>query len=226
MKYRRLFTLGLCLMLGLSVFAQGTKKDNKKTDLSKEIKLESTVRYGKLDNGMTYYIKANKMPEKRAEFQIAVNAGSILEREDQLGLAHFTEHMGFNGTKQFPGNELTSELQKNGITFGRDDNAYTAFDQTVYTLTLPTDKPELFNLGLKVLDGWASGMLMTDKQIDDERGVIIEEWRLGQGAQERMRRATWPIIFKGSRYAERLPIGTVENLKTFKYSSIRDFYKK
>lgn len=222
MKYRRLFTLGLCLMLCLSVFAQGGKK----VDLSKEIKLESTVRYGKLANGMTYYIKANKMPEKRAEFQIAVNAGSILEEEDQLGLAHFTEHMGFNGTKQFPGNELISELQKNGITFGRDNNAYTAFDQTVYMLTLPTDKPELFNLGLRVLGGWASGMLMTDSQIDDERGVIIEEWRLGQGAQERMRRQTWPIIFKGSRYAERLPIGTVENLQTFKYKSIRDFYKK
>ena len=226
MKYKSVFTLGLCLVLGLGVFAQGTKKDNKKTDLSKEIKLESTVRYGKLDNGMTYYIKANKMPENRAEFRIAVNAGSILETEDQLGLAHFTEHMGFNGTKQFPGNELTSELQKNGITFGRDDNAYTAFDETVYELTLPTDNPELFNLGLKVLDGWASGMLMTDSQIDDERGVIIEEWRLGQGASERMRRTTWPIIFKGSRYAERLPIGTVENLQTFKYSSIRNFYKK
>ncbi len=226
MNYRKLCTLGLFLLLGLSVFAQGVKKDSKKVDLNKEITLEGTVRYGKLDNGMTYYIKANKMPENRAEFQIAVNAGSILEREDQLGLAHFTEHMGFNGTKQFPGNELTSELQKNGITFGRDDNAYTGFDQTVYTLTLPTDKPELFNLGLKVLDGWASGMLMTEKQIDDERGVIIEEWRLGQGAQERMRRATWPIIFKGSRYADRLPIGTVENLRTFQYSSIRDFYKK
>ncbi len=221
MNYKRLFTLGLCLIICVSIFAQG-----KKVDLSKEIKLESTVRYGKLDNGMTYYIKANKMPEKRAEFQIAVNAGSILEEEDQLGLAHFTEHMGFNGTKQFPGNELISTLQKNGITFGRDNNAYTAFDQTVYTLTLPTDNEELFNLGLRVLGGWASGMLMTDKQIDDERGVIIEEWRLGQGAQERMRRQTWPIIFKGSRYAERLPIGTVENIQNFKYKSIRDYYKK
>ncbi|MBR1768995.1 MAG: insulinase family protein [Bacteroidales bacterium] len=225
MKYKNLFTLGLCLVLGLGVFAQGSKKKDK-VDLSKEIKLESTVRYGVLDNGMKYYIKANKMPENRAEFRIAVNAGSVLEESDQLGLAHFTEHMGFNGTKQFPGNELTSELQKNGITFGRDDNAYTGFDQTVYELTLPTDNPDLFNLGLKVLDGWASGMLMTDSQIDDERGVIIEEWRLGQGADERMRRQTWPIIFKGSRYAERLPIGTVENLQTFKYSSIRNFYKK
>ena len=219
MKKRSFLVISLCLLFGTTGFSQS------KVDLNQEMKLESTVRYGKLDNGMTYYVKANKKPEKRAEFYLAVNAGSILETEDQLGLAHFTEHMGFNGTLQFPGNDLTDALQKEGITFGRDDNAFTAFDQTVYQLTLPTDKPELFNLGLKVLGGWANGMLMTDSQIDDERGVIIEEWRLGQGAQDRLRRKTWPIILKGSRYADRLPIGTVENLRTFKYSSIRNFYK-
>lgn len=226
MNFKNVFTLGLCVLLGLGVFAQPGKKGESKIDLNKEIKLESTVRYGKLENGMTYYIKANKMPENRAEFQLAVNAGSVLEEEDQRGLAHFTEHMGFNGTKQFPGNELTSELQKNGITFGKDDNAYTAFDQTVYTLTLPTDKPELFNLGLKVLDGWSSGMLMAAGEIDAERGVITEEWRLGQGASDRMNQKTWPIIFKGSKYAERLPIGTYDNLQNFKYSSIRNYYQK
>lgn len=224
MKKRSLLAISLCLILSTTGFSQ-SKKDSK-VDLSQEMKLESTVRYGKLDNGMTYYVKSNKKPENRAEFRLAVNAGSVLEEEDQRGLAHFTEHMGFNGTLQFPGNDLTDALQKEGITFGRDDNAYTSFDETVYELTLPTDKPELFNLGLKVLGGWANGMLMTDSQIDDERGVIIEEWRLGQGADERMRRQTWPVVLKGSKYAERLPIGTVENLKTFKYSSIRNFYKK
>ena len=223
MRKRSFLVIGLCLLMASTGFAQ-TKSSS--VDLNKEMKLEGTVRYGKLDNGMTYYIKANKKPEKRAEFQLAVNAGSVLETEDQRGLAHFTEHMGFNGTRQFHGNALTNELQKNGITFGRDDNAYTAFDQTVYQLTLPTDKPELFDLGLKVLDGWASGMLMAADEIDAERGVIIEEWRTGQGADERMRAKTWPIMLKGSKYADRLPIGTVENLKNFKYSSIRNFYHK
>ena len=174
MRKTWLLTIGLCLLISSTGFSQQTKKTSSKVDLSENIKLEGTVRYGKLANGMTYYIKQNKKPENRAEFQLAVNAGSVLETDAQQGLAHFTEHMGFNGTKQFPGNTLTDQLQKQGITFGRDDNAYTAFDQTVYTLTLPTDKPELFDMGLKVLDGWASGMLMTDKEINDERGVIIE----------------------------------------------------
>lgn len=222
MRKRSFLLVGLCLLISLTGYSQ-TKSS--KIDLNQEIKLESTVRYGKLDNGMTYYIKANKKPENRADFYLAVNAGSVLETEDQRGLAHFTEHMGFNGTKQFPGNTLTDELSKNGITFGRDDNAYTAFDQTVYQLTLPTDKPELFNLGLKVLDGWASGMLMAGTEIDAERGVIIEEWRGNRGAQERMRAKIWPIILKGSKYADRLPIGTLDNLQNFKYSSIRNFYK-
>lgn len=223
MKKRSFLVIGLCLLMCSTSFAQ-TKTSS--VDLNKEMKLEGTVRYGKLDNGMTYYIKANKKPEKRAEFQLAVNAGSVLETEDQRGLAHFTEHMGFNGTKQFPGNSLIDILQQNGIAFGRDDNAYTAFDQTVYQLTLPTDKPELFDLGLKVLDGWASGMLMAGDEIDAERGVIIEEWRTGQGADERMRSKIWPIVLKGSKYADRLPIGTLENLQNFKYSSIRNFYLK
>lgn len=219
MKKRSFLVIGLCLLVSTIGFSQS------KVDLNQEMKLEGTIRYGKLENGMTYYVKSNKKPEKRAEFYLAVNAGSVLETEDQRGLAHFTEHMGFNGTLQFPGNELIDALQKEGITFGRDNNAYTAFDQTVYNLTLPTDNPDLFNLGLKVLGGWASGMLMSDSQIDDERGVIIEEWRGRLGADERLRQQTWPVILKGSMYADRLPIGTVENLKTFKYSSIRNFYK-
>lgn len=223
MKKRSILAIGLCLLLSATGFSQNKSS---KVNLSQEMKLEGTIRYGKLDNGMTYYVKSNKKPENRAEFYLAVNAGSVLEEEDQLGLAHFTEHMGFNGTKQFPGNELIDALQKEGITFGRDNNAYTAFDQTVYNLTLPTDKPELFNLGLKVLDGWASGMLMMANQIDDERGVIIEEWRGGRGADDRMRQKFWPVILKGSRYADRLPIGTLENLQNFKYSSIRNYYQK
>lgn len=220
MRQKSLFTLALCLVLGFGVFAQ-------KVDLSKEMKLDGTVRYGKLSNGMTYYIKSNKKPENRIEFRLAVNAGSVLETEDQRGLAHFTEHMAFNGTKHYPGNELTNALQKEGITFGRDDNAYTSFDETVYELSLPNDpsRPELVEMGFKVMDGWASAMLMVGKEIDAERGVIIEEWRGNRGAGDRLRTKTWPIILKGSKYADRLPIGTLENLQTFPYSSIRNFYK-
>jgi len=225
MKRRFLLVLGLCLALTITAFAQKGGKSSSKIDLNEKIKLDSKVRYGKLANGMTYYIKSNKYPEKRADFQIAINAGSVLENEDQLGLAHFTEHMGFNGTRQYPGNSLVSSLQKEGIAFGRDDNAYTSFDQTVYQVTLPTDKPELFDMGLKILDGWGAGMLMSEKEINAERGVIIEEWRLGQGASDRLRKKTWPLVFKGSRYADRLPIGTLENLQTFKPESIRNFYK-
>ena len=226
MKSKLLLVMVLCLTIVTTGFAQpGAKKEKKALDLNEEIKLDGKVRYGKLSNGLTYYVRANKKPENRADFQIAVNAGSVLEEKDQLGLAHFTEHMGFNGTKQFPGNTLIDNLEKEGIVFGREINAYTGFDQTVYMVTLPTDKPELFDMGLKILDGWAFGMLMTDKEIEKERGVITEEWRLGQGAQDRLRMKTWPTMLKGSLYAERLPIGTYESLQNFKPEAIRRFYK-
>ncbi len=186
---------------------------------------DTTVKIGKLENGLTYYIKSNKKPEKRAIFYLSVNAGSILETDDQVGLAHFTEHMGFNGTKQYPNNTLVSELEKKGIVFGREINAYTSFNETVYYVTLPTDDSTMFNMGLKILDGWAFGMLMAEEEIDKERGVIIEEWRTRGGAGERMRQITLPVELKNSKYINRLPIGTLENLQNFKYASIRNFYK-
>lgn len=228
MKNRILLVALLCLAIVTTGFAQGAKTSAKKSEikLDEQIKLDGKVRYGKLANGLTYYVRSNKKPENRAEFQIAVNAGSVLEEADQLGLAHFTEHMGFNGTKHYPGNEMIDALEKQGIVFGREINAYTGFDQTVYTVTLPTDKKELFSMGLKILDGWASGMLLTTTEIEKERGVITEEWRMGQGAQDRLRSKTWPTMLKGSLYAERLPIGTFESLKNFKPESLRRFYKK
>ena len=212
-----LFTVIICFV-GFVLTAQNI-------DLNQPLPVNSKVKIGKLDNGLTYYIQANQKPEKRAMFYIAVNAGSVLETEDQVGLAHFAEHMGFNGTKQFPGNSMVDQLEKRGIVFGREINAYTSFDETVYYVTLPTDDEELFNMGLKILDGWAFGMLMTGDEIDKERGVIIEEWRVRGGAGDRMRDKTLPIELKGSLYANRLPIGTLENLQQFKYSSIRNFYK-
>ena len=222
MKSRIFSVLALCLLISTTGFAQNKKAVN----LDEQIKLNGKVRTGKLANGLTYYVRANNKPANRAEFQIAVNAGSVLEEANEQGLAHFTEHMGFNGTKHYPGNTMIDDLEKEGIVFGREINAYTGFDQTVYMVTLPTDNSRLFDMGLKILDGWASGMLMTGEEIDKERGVIIEEWRMSQGGSERLRAKTWGTMLKGSKYAERLPIGTLESLENFKYEDIRGFYQK
>ena len=223
MKSRIFSVLALCLLISTTGFAQNK---NSKVNLDEQIKLNGKVRTGKLANGLTYYVRANNKPANRAEFQIAINAGSVLEEANEQGLAHFTEHMGFNGTKHYPGNTMIDDLEKEGIVFGREINAYTGFDQTVYMVTLPTDNERLFDMGLKILDGWASGMLMTGEEIDKERGVIIEEWRMSQGGSERLRAKTWGTMLKGSKYAERLPIGTLESLETFKYEDIRGFYNK
>lgn len=193
-------------------------------DLTAPINPDPNVRVGKLENGMTYYLRANKKPEKRAEFMLAVNAGSMQENEDQLGLAHFTEHMGFNGMEGFPGNEVVSELQKIGVAFGADLNAYTSFDETVYMVQLPTDDDKFLNMGIDILYGWAAALLFDHQEIDDERGVITEEYRMGLGADDRMRKKWFPVLFTDSRYADRLPIGTLEIIQGFKYQTIKDFY--
>lgn len=227
MKSRIFLVIALCLSIATTGFAQmGLGASKKAINLNEEIKLDGKVRTGTLANGLTYYVRANNKPENRAEFQIAINAGSVLEEPNEVGLAHFAEHMNFNGSKQFPGNTMIDELEKKGIVFGRQINAYTGFDQTVYTLTLPTDDKALFDMGLKILDGWAFGALMTGEEIDKERGVIIEEWRMSQGGAERLRAKTWATMLQGSKYAERLPIGTLDRLENFEYSDIRGFYKK
>lgn len=193
-------------------------------DLNAPINPDPNVKIGKLDNGMTYYIRANKKPENRVEFRLAVNAGSCQENEDQRGLAHFTEHMAFNGIKGYPNNTMISELQKIGVTFGIGINAYTSFDETVYELTMPNDKPEYIQMGLDILNGWANGLLYDSKEIESERGVIAEEYRMGLGASDRMQKVWWPVLFKDSRYAVRMPIGLIEVINGFKHQTIKDFY--
>ncbi|MBQ3580470.1 MAG: insulinase family protein [Bacteroidales bacterium] len=216
----------LFALLGCTaVFAQTEKSKEKKTDLTAKVPVDKKVKIGKLDNGLTYYIRANKKPENRVQFRLVTNAGSVLEDDDQQGLAHFCEHMAFNGTEYYKGNEMISELQKNGIEFGRGINAWTAFDETVYYVDLPSDKPEMVEMGFKILDGWASKLLFTPEEIEHERGVIIEEWRGGLGAQERLQKATFPILLKGSQYALRLPIGKEEIIRNFKRDVIVRFYK-
>ncbi|WP_338764661.1 insulinase family protein [Massilia sp. METH4] len=183
------------------------------------------VKVGKLPNGLTYYIQKNGKPEKRLELRLVVKAGSILEDEDQLGLAHFTEHMAFNGSTNFKRHELVSYLQSIGVKFGRDLNAYTSFDQTVYMLPIPTDSKEAVAKGFLVLEDWAHGITFNDADIESERGIVLEELRMGKGANDRMNQVLYPKLFNGSRYAERLPIGKAEVLRTFKPEAIRRFYR-
>lgn len=183
------------------------------------------VTVGKLANGLTYYIQKNGKPENRLELRLVVKAGSILEDEDQQGLAHFTEHMAFNGSAHFKKHELISYLQSIGVKFGADLNAYTSFDETVYILPIPTDKKGNVEQGLLVLEDWAQGLTLNDKDIDKERDIVLEELRLGKGASDRMNKVLLPKIFNGSKYAKRLPIGQEGIIRNFKYGAIKRFYK-
>jgi zinc protease len=193
--------------------------------LTDPLPVDSKVKVGKLANGLTYYIRQNKKPENKVELRLVVNAGSILEDKDQQGLAHFTEHMAFNGSKHFKKNELVDFLQKMGVEFGADLNAYTGFDETVYILPIPLSDTTNLRKGLTVLQDWATGLSFDNGQIDDERGVVLEESRLGKGADDRMFRKIYPIQYAGSKYAERLPIGKDSIIKNAKYDVVKRFYK-
>ncbi|NIJ51878.1 M16 family metallopeptidase [Dyadobacter arcticus] len=192
---------------------------------TEKIPLDPGVKMGKLKNGITYYIRKNAEPKNRAELRLAVKAGSVLETDAQQGLAHFMEHMNFNGTTNFPKNELVNFLQKTGVRFGADLNASTSFDETIYMLPIPTDSAGLIDKGLQVLEDWAHGALLEPSEIEKERGVVLEESRMGRGAQQRMRDKFLKVILNNSRYAERLPIGKDSILKTFKPETIKAFYK-
>lgn len=193
---------------------------------NQSLPLNPAVRYGKLANGLTYYIQHNEKPENRVEFRLAVNAGSNQEDDAQKGLAHFVEHMAFNGSKHFSKNDLVNYLESIGTKFGAHLNAYTSFDETVYMLQLPTDKKEILDKGLLVLEDWAGGLSFDKNEIDKERGVVLSEWRSGLGAGQRMRDKFLPVVYYNSRYAERLPIGDTMILKNAPYERLIDFYKK
>jgi zinc protease len=188
--------------------------------------LDPRVTVGTLDNGLRYYIRTNRRPENRAELRLVVNAGSILEENDQQGLAHLLEHMAFNGTANFEKQELVRYLESIGMSFGPDVNAYTSFDETVYMLQVPTDDPGILSTAFRILEDWAHLVSLDGEEIDKERGVVIEEWRLGRGANARIMDQQIPILFQGSRYAGRLPIGRVEVLETFPHEALRRFYRE
>ena len=231
-KSLSIFTMVLFVLTGtIKLNGQTVTKTSLKTNQTKKfnsaekIPFNPEVKKGVLSNGLTYYIKNNGKPENKVELRLVVKAGSILEDEDQRGLAHFMEHMNFNGTKNFKKNELVDYLQSIGVKFGAHLNAYTSFDETVYMLPIPSDDPEKLEKGFQILEDWAHNALLTEKDIDEERGVVLEEFRLGQGADERMMQNYLPKLMYGSKYAERLPIGTKENLENFDYESLRSYYK-
>jgi len=194
-------------------------------DFSARLPIDPKIRMGTLPNGLRYYIKKNVKPEKRAELRLVVNAGSILENDKQLGLAHFTEHTAFNGTEHFAKNDLVKYLQSIGVRFGADLNAYTSFDETVYILPIPTDTARIIEQGFTILADWAHGQVFDSAEVVNERGVVHEEWRLHKGAGDRMLTQFLPIALKGSLYAKRLPIGTEQSIMTATPARLRPFYK-
>lgn len=229
MKFlNKLFILTVASLIALSGLVSNaqtiTKSKASVSNSAEIIPLDPAVRTGKLSNGFTYYIRKNTEPKNRVTLYLANKVGSILEDDDQQGLAHFLEHMKFNGTKNFPKNDLVNYLQKTGVRFGADLNAYTSFDETVYQLPIPSDDPEILKNGIQIMRDWAYGATLDPVEIDKERGVVLEEKRLGKGAQQRMQDKYLPMIFNNSRYSNRLPIGTEDVLKNFKPETIRKFY--
>ena len=216
----------LAVGLAATAFPQAAAPPAAPSRLDQPLGLDPAVRLGRLPNGMTYYIRKNGRPEKRVSLRLAVKAGSVLEDEDQRGLAHFLEHMNFNGSEHFKPGELVAYLESIGARFGADANAYTSFDETVYMLDVPTDKPGLVDKGLLALGDFAARATLTDAEIEKERGVVLEEWRLGQGAGSRIQRQQLPVLLHGSRYAERLPIGLPEVIRGFKADRLRAFERK
>ena len=194
--------------------------------LAEKLSFDPLVTVGTLDNGLRYYIMVNKFPAQRAELRLAVRAGSVFEADDQRGLAHVTEHMAFNGTEHFPKNELVQYLQSIGVRFGADVNAYTNYDETVYLLQLPTDSAGFLEKGIQILGDWAHGVTFDSAEVDAERGVVSEEWRLRRGAGARMRDLQLPTLLRGSRYADRLAIGNIDYLHSFPQSALRRFYQE
>ncbi len=191
------------------------------------IPVDPNVKIGKLDNGLTYYIRHNEYPKGQADYYIAQKVGSMQEEDDQRGLAHFLEHMCFNGTKNFPGNEVVSWLETVGVKFGQNLNAYTSTDQTVYNIcNVPTARESVQDSCLLILHDWADGLLLDDAEIDKERGVIHEEWRRSNVGQMRILEKLLPTIYPDSKYAYRLPIGTMEVVDNFPYQTLRDYYEK
>ena len=214
---RKILSLFAILFLSISAIAQQNPPQP----------MDPAVRHGVLDNGLTYFIRHNKLPENRADFYIAQKVGSMLEEDPQAGLAHFLEHMAFNGTTNFPGKQMLNFLEENGVKFGENVNAYTSFDETVYYLSnVPVVREGMLDSSLLILHDWANEIALEGEEIESERGVIREEWRTRGGAQSRLWEKMLPVMFKDSKYANRLPIGSIDVINNFEHQEIRDYYEK
>ncbi|MEE8192701.1 MAG: insulinase family protein [Gemmatimonadales bacterium] len=225
MKRSIFLALGLAALGGAVCVPAVAQEGALQVGLDDSLPADPAVTTGTLANGVRFYIRANGRPEARAELRLVVNAGSVLEDDDQRGLAHFVEHMAFNGIRHFPKQELVNYLEGIGMRFGPDLNAFTSFDETVYMLTVPTDSAELLSTAFQILEDWAWGQLFDSLEVEKERGVVLEEWRLGRGASSRMRDEQFPILFQGARYAERLPIGEPEVLEAFSHEALERYYE-
>lgn len=221
MKIKHLFTAVL-----LAIAGSGMAQEMQMPQLP-PIPVDGEVRIGKLPNGLTYYVRKNNYPEKRVNFYIAQRVGSIQEEESQRGLAHFLEHMAFNGGKHFPGNGVIDYTRTLGVEFGGDLNAYTSTDETVYNINdVPSTRQSALDSCLLILADWSNGLLLEDNEIDKERGVIHEEWRLRSSAMQRILERNLETLYPGSKYGRRMPIGTMEVVDGFKYKELRDYYHK
>ncbi len=222
MKLKKILTaVALAAMTLVPAFAQEANPQ------MQPLPIDTAVRIGKLPNGLTYFIRHNENPKERAHFYIAQRVGSILEEDSQSGLAHFLEHMAFNGTKNFPQKRLISYLEENGVRFGYNLNAYTGFDETVYTLMdVPSKRSGMVDSCLLILHDWSHFISLEEKEIDNERGVIHEEWRQGNNANMRMITNILPRIYPGNKYGNRLPIGSMDVVDHFSYKELRDYYNK
>ncbi|HTR77785.1 MAG TPA: pitrilysin family protein, partial [Gemmatimonadaceae bacterium] len=222
--FKRLAPVGFLFAAAASIASGGAFAQEGQPSLSQALPVDTSVRIGTLPNGLRYYIRRNLKPEKRAELRLVVNAGSILETDDQLGLAHVIEHMAFEGTTHFGHTQLLSYLQSIGVRFGADLNAQTGFDETIYILPIPTDTARIVDQAFTILDDWAHGQLFDSAALNVERNVVLEEWRGNKGADDRMLHEWLPIAFRGSLYAKRLPIGTEQSIVTATPSRLRPFY--
>ena len=216
--------LAIAATTGAAVSAQRGVTTAQNVPLTATVPVDPRITVGTLANGLRYYIRRNQQPQGRAELRLVVNAGSILEDDDQRGLAHFVEHMCFNGTRHFPKQDVVAFLQSTGVRFGAHINANTSFDQTVYQLQIPTDSVPVVDRSFLILEDWAHAVSFDPEEIEKERGVILEEWRTGLGAGARILDTQLPVLLKDSRYAERMPIGKPEIIRSFPYERLKKFY--
>ena len=212
------------LLAGPPLAAQQPAAPVPSIDPNQTIPVDPLITVGTLPNGMRYYVRPNRLPRGRAELRLVVKAGSVLEDNDQRGLAHFVEHMAFNGSRNFPRQQIATFMQAIGMRFGAHVNAHTSFDETVYELQIPTTDARVIDQALLMMEDWTNGVTFDPAEVDKERGVILEEWRLGLGADARMQNTIMPILLQGSRYAERSPIGTPDSIRNAPYARLKQFY--